>query len=113
MTTWTFGPELKSLRETRGLSQEDVASALGVRLGTYGSWERGTHAPRREALDRIVEYFKVPPAAIGLAAPDGWELVPADWIRDHFDAAEERARMRHEETQAMLGDILNAVRSHA
>jgi transcriptional regulator with XRE-family HTH domain len=102
MRTWTFGSELKQIREAAGLSQEDVAKALDVRLGTYGSWERGTHAPRREALDRIVEFFNVPPAAIGLEAPDGWELVPAAWIRESVAAADERAAVRHRELMAEL-----------
>jgi transcriptional regulator with XRE-family HTH domain len=111
MRTWTFGAELKQLREAAGLSQEDAAKALDVRLGTYGSWERGTHAPRREALDRIVEFFNVPPATIGVEAPDGWEFVPARWIRDELAAAEERARLRHAETMQALRDLVVEIRA--
>lgn len=102
METWTYGADLRDMRTAAGMSQEEAASALGVRLGTYGSWERGTHVPRREALDRIVEVFGVPPASLGLDTPRGWELVPADWIRDQIAAQEERARVRHEEVLAQL-----------
>jgi transcriptional regulator with XRE-family HTH domain len=85
MHSWTYGSDLKRMRVASGMSQEEAARALDVRLGTYGSWERGTHSPRREALDRIVEVFNVPPTAVGLEAPQGWELVPAKWIQERFD----------------------------
>ncbi len=32
---------LKELRARRGLSQEDVARALGIKKSRYGTWERG------------------------------------------------------------------------
>lgn len=82
------------------MSQEDAARAIGVGLGTYGSWERGTHIPRREALDMIVEVFNVPPASIGLHPPAGWELVPSEWIRH-----------THEEVMAELRRIEGVVRA--
>lgn len=84
METWTYGADLRDMRNAAGMSQEEAATALGVRLGTYGSWERGTHVPRREALDRIVEVFGVPPSAVGLEPPRGWDLVPSEWIRSEF-----------------------------
>ncbi|SEO99917.1 helix-turn-helix transcriptional regulator [Denitrobacterium detoxificans] len=33
---------LKEIRKTRGLTQEDMAQALGAKLPTYRTWERGT-----------------------------------------------------------------------
>lgn len=41
---------IKTIREEKGLSQEDVARALHVSLLTYGRWERGNSLPRAEFI---------------------------------------------------------------
>ena len=110
MRTWTHGDDLRRMRLATGMSQEDAARAIGVGLGTYGSWERGTHVPRRDALDLIVEVFNVPPSAIGLDAPAGWELVPAEWVRQAIDGIEERAARRHAETLQAIDALGVAIR---
>lgn len=33
--------QLKQIRKMRGLSQEDMADRLGVKVSRYGTWERG------------------------------------------------------------------------
>ena len=33
--------ELKRLRKIRGITQADMAGKVGVKLATYGTWERG------------------------------------------------------------------------
>lgn len=53
------GPaERKRLRELSGLSQSQVAEALGVRRETVGGWESGRsepRAPQRTAYARLLE----------------------------------------------------------
>ncbi len=41
---------IKTIREEKGFSQEDVARALHVSLLTYGRWERGNSLPRAEFI---------------------------------------------------------------
>jgi transcriptional regulator with XRE-family HTH domain len=41
---------LKGLRERAGLTQRQVADALGVTATTVGSWERGEKEPRPSFL---------------------------------------------------------------
>lgn len=36
-----FNIELKSIRNRAGMSQKEVADKLGVKVSTYGTWERG------------------------------------------------------------------------
>lgn len=57
------GERLRQLRSQRGLSQEDVAQALGVTAKTYGDWERGGGI-RPDNTRRIARYFKVKPAEL-------------------------------------------------
>lgn len=40
------GSEIRALRESRGLTQEQLAQALDVGPRTIGNWERGETVPR-------------------------------------------------------------------
>ncbi|MFE4633108.1 helix-turn-helix domain-containing protein [Streptomyces sp. NPDC056773] len=58
-----FDPRaLRSVREGRGLSQGDVAKAIGVTSNTYGRWERGS-APSSRLFAALVSFFGVAPSA--------------------------------------------------
>jgi transcriptional regulator with XRE-family HTH domain len=79
---WTHGAELKRWRITHTeLSQQDAATKVGVSLGAYGAWERGSAVPTLENLRRMVEELRVPPEVIGYDPPRGYELVHSSWLR--------------------------------
>lgn len=48
---------LRALREKKGLSQTEVAEALGIPATTYNAYETGQNIPRYEMMFRISEYF--------------------------------------------------------
>ena len=48
---------LKELRKRSGLSQDDVASALGVQQPTVSMWETGDNMPRAAMLPKLVELY--------------------------------------------------------
>ena len=50
---------LKSLRNSRKLSQKDFAQALRVSQQTVASWESGRTEPSNTALRDIADYFNV------------------------------------------------------
>lgn len=50
---------LRLLREEKGLTQKDAASALNVAVSTYNQWETGKREPDCEMLQRIADYFSV------------------------------------------------------
>lgn len=78
-------PHRDALRELRGgRSVESVAREIGVNRVTWHKWETGAQRPGLENLRAIVEAFDCPPDLIGYMPPKGWELVPAQWIRDEF-----------------------------
>jgi len=54
-----LGNNIRELRQTRGLNQEDVAKALGVSSPTYSSWERGRTEPSIDGLLSLARYFDV------------------------------------------------------
>lgn len=50
---------LKEIRESRGLLQEDLASATGFCTKTISRVERGERAPSAEFMLRIAAYFNL------------------------------------------------------
>lgn len=60
----SFGKNLKNLRLSRRLSQQDLGKALGVAQITVSSWERDIREPNFEMCQRIAAYFGVPTSQI-------------------------------------------------
>ncbi len=54
-----FDSVLKSLREERGLSQKELADALGTSKSTIGMYEQGKRTPKSEKMSEIATYFGV------------------------------------------------------
>jgi Zn-dependent peptidase ImmA (M78 family)/transcriptional regulator with XRE-family HTH domain len=53
-----FGPALISTREHAGLTQDDVAAALGLSRQLIGYWEQGKRKPRTEQLFQLADLFR-------------------------------------------------------
>jgi transcriptional regulator with XRE-family HTH domain len=50
-----FGERLRQLRERHGLTQEDLARAVGTNTGTVSRWERGLGNPQAAQLVQLAE----------------------------------------------------------
>jgi len=55
----TFGEKLLGLRKSRGLSQEDLASLLGVSRQAISRWELGSATPDIPNLVKICRTFNI------------------------------------------------------
>lgn len=55
----TIDKKLIQLRQTKGLSQGDVAKKIGVSRPAYGFWEKGTTKPRVANLMKLAELFDI------------------------------------------------------
>lgn len=55
----SFASRLASLRNSRGMTQAELAKALGVSNGAVGNYERGEREPDFDTLQRIAEFFGV------------------------------------------------------
>ena len=49
----TFAEKIKQIRESRGLTQKEVASLMGISQQAYGQYESGTRLPKPETVGRI------------------------------------------------------------
>ena len=58
-----FIENLKAVRENRGLTQKQVAEALGISDRTYSKWETGETEPGIELLCRLGEFYGMRPGA--------------------------------------------------
>jgi transcriptional regulator with XRE-family HTH domain len=81
----TFGDRLAGAREAAGLSQEDLAQRLGVRLTTLQNWEEDLAEPRGNRLQMLAGMLNVSLTWLltaegdGLPSPDAQDAVlPAD-----------------------------------
>jgi len=50
---------LKELREEKGLTQLDVADAIGVNYRTIGQYERGVNEPDIDTIKKLCKLFDV------------------------------------------------------
>lgn len=56
----TFGEKFKDEREKKGLTQQEVADALGINRRMITRYENGVSFPRtRDAYKKIADYFQV------------------------------------------------------
>jgi len=54
-----FGDAFNALRKELGLTQEQAATALGVKRQAVGRWERGDRSPYSTNISRICRAFNV------------------------------------------------------
>lgn len=64
-----FGDLLKQLRASKGVSQIELARAIGVSNGNVGDWERGRSKPGYDALVALSRFFEISPGRL-LELPD-------------------------------------------
>lgn len=50
---------LKEMREKKGISQAQLAMAIGISQSTVGMWESGKSVPKYHVLMKIADYFHV------------------------------------------------------
>lgn len=51
--------KIRLIRETKGLTQEQVAEKLGISPTAYGDFERGGNDPRLSKLQKIAEILEI------------------------------------------------------
>ena len=54
-----FGKNLRQLRESKGLKQNEFAKVLGVERSRYNKWEQEVSEPNYKVLCQIADYFHV------------------------------------------------------
>ena len=94
-----LGDALRKGRETKGLSQQQVADALRVSRAAVGQWERGTNAP---ATARLIEACRLLDLDIVQVTGGAVKLEPAERYGDNFPAGTMAVIDRRHDTQLLL-----------
>ncbi|MWP36167.1 helix-turn-helix domain-containing protein [Rhodobacter sphaeroides] len=94
--TATFGDRLAGAREAAGLTQEEMARRLGVRLKTLQSWEDDLAEPRANRLQMMAGMLNVSLRWLLTGEGEGAEgpSEPAILTSEGREALAELARMR-------------------
>ena len=53
----SIGENIKSLRESRGLTQAQLGDAVGVSDKAVSTWESGKREPRMGAVEKLAAFF--------------------------------------------------------
>lgn len=64
MDTKAIGKKLEELRRAKGITQAEVAEALGVSAMAVSLYENGERIPRDEVKIKIADFFKTPVSSI-------------------------------------------------
>lgn len=51
---------LRKVRKSKGLTQEEVANAIGIQKQSLSLYEKGKHKPKFETLLKLADYYSVP-----------------------------------------------------
>ncbi|MAQ37788.1 transcriptional regulator [Thioclava sediminum] len=98
----TFGDRLAGAREAAGLSQEDLATQLGVRLETLQAWEEDVLEPRANRLQMLSGMLNVTLMWLLTGSGEGLDGPP----EQGEDAKAERALVREiREVRSGLEDL--------
>ncbi len=66
----TLGEKIKTLRRSRGMTQQDVARALGITRQAVARWESGANLPSTEKLLELAKLFGVPVSELAGGRPE-------------------------------------------
>ena len=98
-----IGEKIRKLRRDRNLTQEEVASHLGISFQSVSKWERGDGYPDITLLPALANYFGVTTDELlgvnEISAQEWYEEVNANWEVN-------RRAGRHEQNVALMKEAL-------
>jgi transcriptional regulator with XRE-family HTH domain len=69
MHPWTYGEVIRDAREALGLTQAELANAIGVSSIGVSRWENNRSTPGFENRIAIAEVLKLAPEQVGIVLP--------------------------------------------
>lgn len=88
-----FGTRVRNARKDMGMTQEDLAKALGITRPTVTMWESGKSKPRVDMLDRLAGLLGTTPAWL-LSGDDGSPSTLEDRLMAAFGRLSDDGKLR-------------------
>lgn len=103
----TFGDRLAGARDAAGLSQEDLAQRLGVRLTTLQNWEDDLAEPRGNRLQMLAGMLNVSLSWLLTAEGDGLDApdTAPQPLSPAVEAALADLRLLRSRAQELVNDL--------
>jgi transcriptional regulator with XRE-family HTH domain len=97
-----YGEKIRFIRETRGLSQENVAAQLGIAQNTYSKIERNETKLTADMLQRVADVLGVSPMDIITGQPAIVNFQPNQGTQQSFGYVENVILSQKELYEKML-----------
>lgn len=105
-----IGEKLKLYRRQRNLTQEEVASHLGISCQSISKWERCDGYPDITMLPALAHYFGITVDELlgmdELASADRYDEINRTWFENHQKAKTEKDNALHHQNIALMRDAL-------
>lgn len=101
-----YAAQIRSLRERRGLTQTQLAEAIGVSFASINRWERGHARPSPLAWQRLAHMMKTDHAGSRITASD-LATSAGSAVVSEFLADPERVRLVAEAERLSFGHLFN------
>jgi transcriptional regulator with XRE-family HTH domain len=82
-----YGERIALLREKHGMTQEDLASALGISRASLSHYETNRREPDHETITKIADYFRVTTDYLLGRTDDAGKQLDPD-VKDFVDSLE-------------------------
>ncbi len=116
----TFSQRLKELRKQKGLSQQQLAEAIGLTKQTISLWERGERRPEFDTMTDVADYFSVnlsyllgtsdDPTVPEVAQEDAESWAQGEEVESIRDVANQMAQLSPESRKIVEATIHEAYR---
>lgn len=102
-----FGQRLVALREAAGLTQSQVAEALGIGQRSYSAWEREAIAIQPERLKRLAEILGTTVGELCGESPPKRAAAPRGKLNQVFEAASQLPRRQQNKVAEWVEAFVN------
>ncbi|MEG0019182.1 MAG: helix-turn-helix transcriptional regulator [Oscillospiraceae bacterium] len=101
---------LKAIRKSKGLSQEELAIRLNVVRQTVSKWEKGLSVPDADMIIKIGETFEVPVSQILGAAPEGTDSTDStNTVEEQLSRINEQLAIKNRRWGCVIKAIIGVI----
>jgi transcriptional regulator with XRE-family HTH domain len=109
-----FGQRLFDARTLKGLSQHEVAAAIGVRQPSYADWERTVVSLRPDVLPKLAQVLGVSiDHLLGVKVPPRKSSGPVGKLQKALELASSLPRYHQQRIIALVEDVFAAYHAKA
>lgn len=87
MTNKEIGKKIRAMRLSRGMTQDELADAIGMSASAVAMYEAGRRRPKDDAAEALADTFNVPKWSIYYRED---EMIPADSVSSKLNQRDDQ-----------------------